>query len=100
VGRQIPLEEMEQFFRFMWAGFWVNAISGVLLFTTEATTKGIANIFLIKLSLIAVGVTLIVLLRRIVYNRARRRATVNVPATAFPALSLLVWMAAITAGRL
>ena len=100
VARRIPLAEMEQFFRYMWVGFWINAISGALLFTTEATTKGVAHIFLIKLGFIAVGVTLIVLLRRSVYGHGTEIVAVPASAKAFAAISLFVWAAAITAGRL
>ena len=38
-GRQIALAEMERFFPAMWAGFWLNAITGAMLFTIDATTK-------------------------------------------------------------
>ena len=37
-GRRIPLSVMEQSFRVMWIGFWINAVSGVLLFAADATT--------------------------------------------------------------
>ena len=99
-GRQIPLAEIERFFPAMWIGFWLNAITGAMLFTVDPTTKGVAHIFMIKLALIAVGVMLIVLLRRAVYGRGPEAATVTSSAKAFAALSLLVWAAATAAGRL
>ena len=99
-ARGVTLEDMRPFFRYMWVGFWINATSGVLLFTTEATTKGIAHIFLLKLGLIACGVVLIVLMRRAVYGHEGPAVMVPASAKAFAALSLFIWMAAITAGRL
>jgi len=99
-GRQIALAEMERFFPAMWIGFGINAISGVMLFTVDPTTKGIATVFMIKLAFIVAGVMLMVLLRRAVYGPGRDRAIVTSAAKTFAALSLLVWTGAIVAGRL
>jgi hypothetical protein len=98
-GRQIELESMERFFPAMWIGFWINAISGVMLWATDPITKGTTLLFMAKLAIIAVGVVLIVLLRREVYGRARA-AMVTRAAKVFAALSLLAWIAAIVTGRL
>ena len=100
VAPRIPLAEMEQFFGYMWVGFWINAVSGSLLFITEATTKGVANIFFIKLGFIALGVILIVLLRRTVYGEGHDVVSVPSGAKALAAASLFAWMGAIAAGRL
>jgi hypothetical protein len=99
-GRQIALAQMEPFFPAMWIGFWINAISGVMLFAVDPTTKGIATVFMIKLGFIAAGVVLMVLLRRAVYGPGRNPAIVTSAAKTFAALSLLAWAAAIVAGRL
>ena len=98
-GRQIELEPMERFFPAMWIGFWINAISGVMLWAADPIEKGTTLLFMAKLAIIAVGVVLIVLLRREVYGRARA-AIVTPVAKAFAALSLLAWIAAIVTGRL
>lgn len=39
-GSAIPLATFAKAFRVIWIGFWINAVSGVLLFGAEATTKG------------------------------------------------------------
>jgi hypothetical protein len=98
-GRQIKLEEMERFFPAMWIGFWINAVSGVMLWAADAVTKGTTVLFMIKLATIAAGVAFIVLLRREVYGPGRE-AIVTPAAKAFAALSLLAWTAAIVTGRL
>lgn len=98
-GRQITLDQMERFFPAMWIGFWINAVSGVMLWAIDPTTKGTTILFMAKLAIIAVGVVLIVLLRREVYARGRA-AIVTPAAKAFAALSLLAWIAAIVTGRL
>lgn len=45
-GRQIALAHMERFFPAMWLGFWLNAITGVMLFTTDPITKGTTILFM------------------------------------------------------
>ena len=100
VGREIPLARMQAFFTAMWIGFWINAVTGAMLFCVDATTKGVATVFMFKLSFIAAGVMLMVLLRRAVYGQGRGQTIVTPAAKTFAALSLLIWTAAIFAGRL
>lgn len=99
-GRQIPLTQMESFFPAMWIGFWLNAITGVMLFAIDPITKGTTTLFMVKLGFVAAGVLLIVTLRRVVYGRGRDAAFVTPLATTCAALSLLVWVGAIATGRL
>jgi hypothetical protein len=104
VGRQVPVAELRRFMPVLWAGFWLNAASGLLLLIGYPT-KALTNpVFYLKLTLIAIAM---VLLRRISREafidrpaagddrdlhggRLRRRALV----------SLACWVGAITAGRL
>ena len=98
VARQIPLTALEKTFRVMWIGFWVNALSGVALFAADATTKGTTSVFMWKLALIAVGVVVIVLLKRVVYRQGA--APVAGPAArTLAAFSLAIWVVAIALGR-
>jgi len=84
----------------MWFGFWVNALSGVVLFAADATTKGATLLFLGKLALVALGVVVIVLTRRHVYGNTPDRPRITTTAKLLAVTSLIVWVAAITAGRL
>ena len=97
----LPLIALRRYYRVMWAGFWVNAFSGVLLLIAYPT-KALTNpLFYLKLTLIGVGLVLAVKIRVYVAGgtvgamdsapRALRRLA---------AISLLVWVASITAGRL
>src|ERR671912_339280 len=55
LARGVPLLSMRRYYRAMWAGFWVNAFSGVLLLIAYPT-KALTNpVFYVKLSLIAVA---------------------------------------------
>jgi hypothetical protein len=100
-GARIPLEPMEKFFPAMWAGFWVNAVTGVLLFSADPIEKGTTVLFMVKLGLVVAGVVLMVALRRAVYRKANHRPlSVSGPAKAFAAASLCVWVIATAAGRM
>ena len=65
----VPLAPLERFFPIMWAGFWINAVSGAALFAAAATTKGTQWIFYVKLLLVALGVIHIQLLKRTVFEQ-------------------------------
>ena len=99
-GRRIPLAVMEQSFRVMWIGFWINAVSGALLFAADATTKGSTRLFVMKLGLVAVGVLVIIAIRRVAFGKDAGAVPVSGLAKGLAALSLVIWVAAITAGRL
>ena len=96
----IPLAMLAKSFRVMWLGFWVNAVSGAMLFAADATTKGATTLFVSKLGLVMLGVVLIILTKRIVYGRAATAPSTGRAAKALAAASLIVWVVAIAAGRL
>ena len=102
VARQMPLAPMRKLFPWMWAGFIVNALSGVALLIADATTKLANPVFLVKMTFIALGVVNMAWSKRKLFDdpatleqyppssRARRVAIV----------SLVLWIGATTAGRL
>jgi hypothetical protein len=104
VGGSIPLAEMRRFLPFLWFGFWINAVSGVLLLVGYPT-KALTNpVFYLKLSLIAAAMALLVHISRRTFNHDPGLDTPD-PASSRPLrrlaiVSLGCWAAAITAGRL
>src|SRR4029450_8363142 len=62
-ARAIPLGILSRAFPIMWAGFWLNAVSGVLLFVADPA-KATTTIFMWKLAIIAVGVAFVLLLKK------------------------------------
>ena len=107
----IPLDALRRYFLVMWAGFWINAVSGVLLLIAYPT-KALTNpLFYAKLLLIGFG---IVLTRRIgrqiqgpgsgTRDPGLESTTqeTNVPpfARVLAAASLAYWIAVVFAGRL
>ena|SRR5687767_590786 len=99
VARGIPLNELRRFLPILWAGFWINALSGVLLLIGYPT-KALTNpVFFLKLALVATAMAIVTRInRRLVagvveepsYQRTLRRMA---------AVSLACWIGAIFAGR-
>ena len=83
--------------RFAWIGFLINAVSGVFLFTSQASYFVTSTVFLIKLGCIFVGAVL----TKVMQNQLVAAGDVeNVSMKGFAVVSLLIWLVAITAGRL
>jgi hypothetical protein len=97
-GKEIPLDTLERLFPAMWIGFWVNALSGVALFVGDATTKGTTWVFMVKLVTIAIGVGVLIGIRRTVYGGGGAPVESR-QARILAVLSLVLWFLAIVTGR-
>ena len=100
---RLPIAALAPLYRFMWAGLIMNAVTGVMLFASDATAKAVQPIFYVKLTLIALALATTAMIRTRVARAETARAAGVVPRAnlgRFAALSLLLWAAAITAGRL
>jgi hypothetical protein len=99
VAPQIPVTAFRRFLPVMWAGFWLNAASGVLLLIAYPT-KALTNpVFYLKLGLIGVATAiLLVVRRRLLSERVPSSRTGRVKLLAVA--SLVCWAGAIAAGRL
>jgi hypothetical protein len=101
---QLPLAPLRRFFRFIWIGFWINAVSGTMLLIM-APAKLANPAFIVKMTCIALGVVNMFWLRREVFGRvavagALGGLAVSSLGKVLAASSLALWTAAITAGRL
>ena len=102
VARQMPLAPMRKLFPWMWAGFIVNALSGIALLIADATTKLANPVFLVKMAFVTLGVVNMAWSKRKLFDDP---ATLEqVPATSHAKrvaiVSLILWIGATTAGRL
>ena len=99
---RLPIPSLAPLYRFMWAGFVVNAITGAMLFVSNATTKARQPIFYVKLLLIAVALLVTAVIRRTLARDLSPGGADPTPAQArrLAALSLALWTGAIAAGRL
>lgn len=101
VGPNIPTKEMKRFVPLMWSGFWLNAVSGVVL-VIGYPTKALTNpVFYLKLSLIALAIRAFIAIRRCLFDDSIATHDVARPSVRFLAIaSLTCWAGSITSGRL
>ena len=109
VAPKVPLRELRRFLPILWAGFWLNAVSGVLLLIGYPT-KALTNpVFYLKLTLIAVAMVLLVRISRQVFATGSGASLSPLDPLDQPIssklrnlaiASLICWSGAITAGRL
>ena len=98
-ARAVPLAVLSRAFPIMWTGFWLNAATGVLLFAADPTTKGTTAVFMWKLAIIAVGVAMMIALKRQLYGRGVEMDAARTGVKAMAAVSIVLWIAAIATGR-
>jgi len=99
-ARRLPIPSLAPLYRFMWAGFAVNAVTGVMLFASDATKKATQPVFYIKLALIAVALVITAMIRKTVVGGPALHDADPGPSRRLAAVSLLLWAGAIAAGRL
>jgi hypothetical protein len=97
----IPLAPMAQFFPVIYAGFWINALSGTGLFITYPV-KAVTNpIFFLKIFGVAWAIVCIRRIRQSAFSaRDAADPAARVRAKRAGATLLIVWIVTITAGRL
>jgi hypothetical protein len=93
----VPLAAARRVFPVLWAGFWLNAVSGVVLLVGYPT-KALTNpVFYFKLLCVALGLVVQTVIRR----RLLEDEQGDVPfwGKMFACASLAVWTAVIFSGR-
>lgn len=99
IGLGVPLGRLERYTAVMWAGFWINAVSGLLLLYAYPTKAMTNPVFYVKLILIGVGIVMATRLRRLMIGAGDAPAAVPTGARLLAAASLACWIAVIFAGR-
>jgi hypothetical protein len=100
VAPGVQIAQMRRYVPIVWIGFWLNAISGVLLLIGYPT-KALTNpVFYLKLLMIAVALVLFVRIGRRVFDETQGEERARRPLVKRLAIvSLVCWVGAITAGR-
>lgn len=85
-----------------WIGLIINALSGLALFTSQATTFIFSKPFLLKIGAIVIATTIAAMIGQRVRRLAESDGPVVVPDSlrALAGVSLCAWGGAIVAGRL
>ena len=99
VGRPLPVSSLRVFFKIFWGGFFLNLVTGSILFAAHATSTGYVPMYYAKLTLIAIGMVLSVPIRKFVDGQGSD-GVIPGRVKGLAALSLIVWTAVITTGRL
>jgi hypothetical protein len=96
---ELPLAPLRRYLRFVWAGFWLNVVSGVFLLIAYPT-KALTNpVFYVKLVLIAVGVVALKRIERQLSLDAGARESGLAIERSLALWILGSWLGVLTAGR-
>lgn len=95
----LPLGSLGGYFRLIWLGLWINAISGLLLLMQDVTNFLTLPVFYLKLLAIAVAMTLVRSLQKRIGAAARAPSAAAGGEATLGFAILGAWLVAITAGR-
>jgi len=97
----MPLAPVQKFYRFIWVGFWIQVVSGILLLIGYPTKSLTNPLFYVKLTLIGFAIASMQMLRnRVFADSGLSEAAMMANGRVFAICSLILWVGAITAGRL
>ncbi len=97
----IRLAPLEKYLPILWFGFWMNAITGTLLFIADASSKAMNPDFWVKMAFIALAVINLRMLKTQVFRDPQiDKGSLSTHVKILAATSLFFWLGAITAGRL
>ncbi len=99
VAPALPVGPLVGFFRVAWLGFWINALSGVVLLVASVTAFLAHPAFYLKLAAIALAVATLPTFERQLRADATRSGPLTRRAKRLAAMLLAWWTVAITAGR-
>src|SRR5262249_17315984 len=100
VAGDIPLTRLQPLYRFVWIGFGVNLLSGLVLFVTEAADRVVDPVFYVKIGSIAVALWFGVIVKHRAIDPADARQAASARNRSLAAASLALWTVAIVSGRL
>src|SRR3954468_24097879 len=91
----VPLRALQGAPKLVWAGFLINAATGIALFTTDAEHKATQTVFFVKLALIFLALAVYGRIRALGFRNA---TTIALPISgevkALAILSLVLWTGA------
>ena len=97
----LPLAPLKRFYRFIWVGFWIQVVSGILLLIGYPTKSLTNPVFYVKLTLIGFALASMQMLRnRVFADTSLSEAAMMAKGRVFAICSLIFWVGAVTAGRL
>jgi hypothetical protein len=99
VAPDLPLSMLKRLYPIVWAGFWLQVVSGIVLLVAYPTKSLTSPAFYVKLALIAAAMVVMVRLERRLPSGVGE-ATWVARGRPLAIWSLVLWFGAVTAGRL
>ena len=102
VARDIPLVALQRLYGIVWIGFFINLVSGLMLFIAEAHTMAAMVAFWGKLTFVALGMIVAELLKRYYFSDLAnvQAGVVTRVGRNLAIVSLVCWYLALIVGRL
>jgi len=101
VASDIPLAPLKRFYRFIWIGFWIQIVSGILLLIAYPTKSLTNPDFYLKLILIAIAFMLMLKINGKVFSdQSLSESAMMARGRSLAIWTLVLWTAAVTAGRM
>ena len=100
VSPKTQVQPLERLYPLMWAGFWVNAVTGTALLLASASKRLVDPTFYIKMVFIFAGVAVLQQTRKKVFHNLGPAGEVPDGAKALAWAALICWLGAVIAGRL
>jgi len=100
--RGISIEALSNFVKFAWWGWVINAVSGVVVFFSEANKAFYHNMFRWKMLAMVIGMISTIILDRTVLRPAALNPSIATSGNAKlqAVASLILWFVVITTGRM
>src|SRR5689334_20088378 len=98
VASALPLHRLLPLYRFIWIGFVINLLSGLVLFVTEAADRIVDPVFYVKMASIAAALSLGALLKRRAIDQTGAPPGATGRSRSLAAAALSFWTIAIVAG--
>jgi len=101
IARDLPLSPLKGLYRIIWAGFWLQVVTGILLLIAYPT-KALTNPdFYIKLTLIGIALAVMKKIQWRVFNDSSlTEQAMMLKGKSLAVWSLVLWLGVVTAGRL
>jgi hypothetical protein len=100
ISSKIPVQPLERLYPLIWAGFWVNAVTGTALLMASASKRMVDPTFYIKMVFIFAGVMVLQRTRKQVFHKLGPNGELPAGARGLAWAALVCWLGAVTAGRL
>lgn len=101
VMRDIPVGQVAKFLPWAWFGFAINTVSGLSLYTMQASWYMTSIPFLLKIAGIVIGVVMMVLVQKALRADASLNTASEAPSKlrTYAIISFVVWSVAMIGGR-